>query len=120
MLLIGALGGRLQISGVVPQPIVQPFAEQNLARFHVGAVVDLRKRLRQLLLHFLLRFPVYGFLNLFSRPGIKSERVSRFPAPVGSFSDRPAPGGASFSFWGQCYLAFFQIRYDMWVSHLFP
>ena len=117
---IGTFGGRLQIAGVVPQPAVQPVTKQNLARFHVGAVVDLCERLRQLLLHFLLRFPVYGFLNLLSRPGIKAERVSRFPAPIGSFSDRPAPGGASFSFWGQCYLAFFQIRYDMWVSHLFP
>ena len=120
MLFIGALGGWLQISGVVPQPIVQPFSERDLARLHIGAVVDLRKRLRQLFADFLLRAAVDGFLFLFSRLGISSERVSCFPAPVGPFSDRPAPGGASFSFWGQCYLAFFQIRYDMWVSHLFP
>ena len=75
-------GGVALIDGVLVDPLLQPVLEFHPAGFDILISGNLGHDLDKLLVHFLLRFSVDGFPDLFSRLGVKAEGIAALPTPV--------------------------------------
>ena len=87
---------------IVLCPDVQPFSYRQLAGGFVGAIVQRRRDLAQLLRHFLLRLSSDAALDMLARAGVEALCVAALPVGVG-FSvpcccDLPDRTGAAGSF----------------------
>lgn len=68
---------------IVLCPDVQPFSYRQLAGGFVGAIVQRRRDLAQLLRHFLLRLSSDAALDLLARAGVEALCVAALPIGIG-------------------------------------
>ena len=86
---------------IVLRPDVQPFSHRQLAGGFVGAIVQRRRDLAQLLRHLLLRLSGDAALDLLARAGVEALCVAALPVGVGfsvlcccDFSDGTGTAGS--------------------------
>ena len=115
MILIGFHGCWLHIANIVPEPCFEPLRNFCFRWLCICPVVYFGCNGRQFLPYFLLGLAVDGFLNLLPGFGVKTERVSCFPASVRAFADGSAALGAACLLLCQNNLAFLRIL-ESWFS----